>query len=178
MFICLLYLTVINDLVFYFFSKSYYSYNTIFCLNLFGIANFFRLKYLFTENRIFNIDRVSQILFAKLLILILGILMFNLTFDFDVLIIFPLVYILIFFTVNIFMNILWRKNHQSKEKFDLINFSLGFVLIALASIQFYMQTNDMSQKIILAYKILLLFLAIKSSLFFLKKNNYLNRSKL
>ena len=67
------------------------------------------------------------------------------------------------------MNILWRKNHQSKEKFDLINFSLGFVLIALASIQFYMQTNDMSQKIILAYKILLLFLAIKSSLFFLKR---------
>ena len=131
LFICLLYLTVINDLVFYFFSKSYYSYNTIFCLNLFGIANFFRLKYLFTENRIFNIDRVSQILFAKLLILILGILMFNLTFDFDVLIIFPLVYILIFFTVNIFMNILWRKNHQSKEKFDLINFSLGFVLIAV-----------------------------------------------
>ena len=167
-------LIILSDYLFEFFSNTYYTHYSLYCLNLLIVVNFFRLKYLYSENRLFIIDSVKQILAVKFFMLLLCFAFLNLMISSNVLIVFPFLFIFIYLFADLFANIFLNKTQRGLDSFDFRNAILGFVLVGFSTIHFYIQTQGLPQQIIFVFKLALLILVIKLSYNYLKMNNNLN----
>jgi hypothetical protein len=165
---------ILNDYFFEFFSKTYHTHYSLYCLNLFTVVNFFRLKYLYSENKLFIIDRVKHILVVKLFMLLLCFGFLNLMMSSNVLIVFPFLFIFIYLIADFSTNIFLNKIQRGLDSFDLRNTILGFTLVSFATLHFFIQTQGLSQQIIFVFKFALLVLVIKLSYTYLKVNNHFN----
>ena len=102
MFLSCLLLISINDILFRLFSNNYYNEYSALCLNLITASNFFRLKYLFNDNRLFIKNEPLKMLYLRIFILITGLVIFPLIMYLNFLIFYPLSLILIYFLIRLY----------------------------------------------------------------------------
>ena len=166
-------LIIFSEYLFYFFSKTYFTSKSLYCLNLLIAVNFYRLKYLFIENRLFILDKVKQILFSKLFILLFAFLLLNIFHEKDALIAIPFSFIITFVFAEILSKILLTHDIKILSLLDIRNNFFGALLIIFATVQFIIQTNELPILVNISFKAFLFIIAITlTTIIFFKDNNF------